>query len=184
MVLSESYVLESAGTLRRFDLELLPRFEAAFAAAEADLWSWMPSAAREQQDAASFIAWCVGAFEAARTFAYAIIGPSGDVIGYVNLTPESRHATVAYWVHPEWRGRGIAPLAVGVLVDAAFAAMPTLDRIHAHLDAGNEASRRVLDKAGFAHRQSFVRPPRTPAESDTEWLFVRERHLARTPVQE
>lgn len=178
-VLSDTYDLGETASLQRLRPEHVARFEAAFAAAEVDLRQWMPASAKEQEDAPSFVDGCARAFETATTFAYAIVGPDGDVIGYVNLTPESRHAVVAYWVHPQWRGRGIAPRAVRVLADAAFAAPMGLDRVHAHLDAANGASRRVLEKAGFAHHETFFRPPRTPSESDTEWLFVLGRGSGR-----
>lgn len=171
----ESYDLGSVGRLRRLAPELSEGFGAAFSAAEADLRQWMPSAAREQEDPVAFVDWCVTAFERATTFAYATVTTTGDVIGYLNLTPADGHAVVAYWLHPAWRGRGIIPSAVVSLSDAAFETMPAIDRIHAHLDAANTASERVLRKAGFEHHDTFTRPPRTSSETGTEWLFVRHR---------
>lgn len=148
-VLRISYDLGHAGCLQRLGPELSEAFGAAFAAAEADLRQWMPSAARDQEDPVAFVGWCV--------------------------TPAEHHAVIAYWLHPAWRGRGIVPSAVRAVSDAAFEAMPAIDRIHAHLDAANTPSERVLTKAGFEHRDTFTRPPHTASESDTEWLFVRCR---------
>ena len=177
MRLGDSYDLGATARLERLRPELARPFEAAFAAAEADLREWMPAAAREQEDAASFMELCSAAFDAGTTFAYAIVDPPGDVvIGYVNLGLQDDHVVAGYWVRPEWRGRGVAPWALRVLTDAAFAALPAVDRVHAHLDAANAASQRVLEKGGFHHHETFERPPRTRSESDTEWLYVRNRY--------
>jgi RimJ/RimL family protein N-acetyltransferase len=174
-VLFHTYDVGKVGCLQRLAPELSEGFGAAFAAAEADLRQWMPSTAREQEDSVTFLQQCATAFENAATFAYAIVATTGEVIGYLNLTPADDHAVIAYWLHPAWRGKGIVPSAVRAVSDAAFDAWPGIERIHAHLDAANTASERVLAKAGFAHHDTFTRPPRTPSESDTEWLFVRHR---------
>jgi RimJ/RimL family protein N-acetyltransferase len=171
----DRYDLGRVGRLQRLAPELADGFGAAFRAAEEDLRQWMPSAASEQEDPVTFVRRCATAFDHATTFAYAIVTMTEEVIGYLNLTPEERHAVVAYWLHPAWRGRGIVPSAVRTSTDAAFETMPAIERIHAHLDAANKASERVLRKAGFEHHDTFTRPPRTSAETDTEWLFVRHR---------
>lgn len=175
-MLGDSYKLLGRAQLNRLRPELVSSFREAFAAAEADLRLWMPSAAKEQESAAEFIERCVEAFDAGRTFAYGMVAPAGGVVGYLNLTPEPDHAVVGYWVRPEWRGIGLTALALRVLTDAAFASIPEVQRIHAHLDAANASSRRVLQKAGFHHKDTFTRPGRTLAESDTEWLYVRDRY--------
>ncbi len=179
-MLSDTYDLAGVAALRRLRQDLVADFATAFRAAEADLRRWMPAAAKEQENPTRFVGLCEAAFDAGETFAYAIVGPGGDVAGYVNLTPEPDHAVVAYWVRPDWRGRGVAPLAVRILTDAAFTRFPALERVHAHLDAANDASRRVVEKAGLRHSETFQRPPRTPAESDTEWLYVRDRYARGT----
>lgn len=175
-MLEETYDVAGKATMQRLRRELAPQFSVAFAAAEPDLRLWMPNAAGEREDAAGFIDRCTEAFEVGSTFAYALVGSGGDVIGYLNLTPNADHCVIGYWVHPEWRGQGLAPLAVRALTDAGFAALGAAgERVHAHLDAANVASKRVLEKAGFHHRETFIRPPRTSAESNTEWLYVRLR---------
>ena len=174
-MLDESYDLGAAGRLQRLGPKLSAGFGAAFAAAELDLRAWMPATAREQEHPVAFVDWCATAFDDATTFAYAVVATTGEVIGYLNLTPADDHAVIAYWLHPAWRGQSIVPSAVRAVSDAAFDAWPGIERIHAHLDAANTASERVLAKAGFAHHDTFTRPPRTPSESDTEWLFVRHR---------
>ena len=175
-VLEGTYSLAGDGSLQCLHAEMAQGFAAAFAAAESDLREWMPSTAKEQESATAFVNRCVDAFKAGTTFAYGIVAGTGDVIGFINITPSQAHAVVGYWVHPQWRGQRIAARAVLVLVDAVFASMPNVERVHAHLDAANVASRRVLDNAGFVHQGSYTRPPRTTSESDTEWLFVRQRY--------
>lgn len=174
-MLADAYDLVGAAGLRRLDQDLADAFASAFLATEADLRQWMPSAVTEQEDARGFIDRCSTAFEVGAAFAYAIVDRVGGVIGYLSLRPDQGHAVVGYWVRPDWRGRGIAPLALAVLTDAAFVALEGVEAIHAHLDAANAASRRVLEKAGFRHRETYARPPRTRSESDTEWLYVRDR---------
>ena len=181
-MLGDTYRLGRIGQLLRLGPELAGPFGEAFLAAEPDLRQWMPSTAREQENPTEFLERCRAAFDAGITFAYAMVVPEGEVAGYINLTPELDHAVAGYWVRPEWRGRGLAPLALGVLTDAALVGLPAAQRIHAHLDAANSASRRVLEKAGFRPSQSFNRPPRTASETNTEWLYVRDRNPAdKTP---
>jgi ribosomal-protein-alanine N-acetyltransferase len=175
-VLCDTYSLPGAVSLTRLRPELAGEFTSAFSEVEEDLRQWMPAAAREQENAAEFIDRCVDAFEAADTFAYAITTRDGQVIGYSNLTPEADHAAVGYWVRPDSRGKGVASTAVGLLSAAAFDLLPAVASVHAYLDAANVASRRALEKAGFRHHEAYTRPPRTSAETDTEWLYVKDRH--------
>lgn len=142
---------------------------------EPDLRAWMPSAAGEQQDADAFVAACHDAFDAGTTYAYAVIDGDGEVAGYANVTPDAGVATVAYWIRSDARRQGLASAAVGALGDAAFAAWPAVGRVQAHVDAANAASQGVLAKAGFLLASSTMRPPRTPAESDTELVLARPR---------
>jgi RimJ/RimL family protein N-acetyltransferase len=70
--------------------------------------------------------------------------------GALGLTIERRHAAaeLGYWIgKPHW-GLGYASEAVAAVVGWAFADLG-LNRLHASHFAGNLASRRVLEKAGF-----------------------------------
>jgi RimJ/RimL family protein N-acetyltransferase len=57
-------------------------------------------------------------------------------------------AEVGYWTAPGARGRGIAPEAVRALCRWAFASKD-VELIEWRAEIGNEASRRVAQKAGF-----------------------------------
>ena len=56
-------------------------------------------------------------------------------------------AEVAYWVLPAARGRGVAPRAVAVLTDWAFAL--GLHRLELRHATANEASCRVAERSGY-----------------------------------
>lgn len=68
-------------------------------------------------------------------------------IGGVSLA-EAR-AGVTYWVLPEARGRGVAPLALGVVADWAFDQIG-IHRLELDHSTKNAASCRVAVKVGFA----------------------------------
>ena len=57
-------------------------------------------------------------------------------------------AEIGYWVAPEARGRGVAPTAVRAVCRWAFSTKG-LELIEWRAEVGNEASRRVAEKAGF-----------------------------------
>ena len=54
---------------------------------------------------------------------------------------------VGYWLFPEARGRGLATRAVQAVAREVFAS--GLWRLEAHVRIGNDASERVLERAGF-----------------------------------
>lgn len=146
----------------------------AYAAARDDLRQWMPSASVEQEDAVRFVDACVEAFEAGQSYAYAIV--IGEVVvGYCNLRPDAAEPTVgsiAYWVRPEYRHRGIASATARWLAQTAFSISPAFVQVQAFVDSANRASCRVLEKAGFGLASSRARAPRTTRESSTELRFV------------
>jgi len=57
-------------------------------------------------------------------------------------------AEIGYWIGQPFWGRGIATAAVRALTEWAFATTP-LVRLYAHVFAWNDASARVLEKAGY-----------------------------------
>jgi RimJ/RimL family protein N-acetyltransferase len=54
---------------------------------------------------------------------------------------------VGYWLFPQARGRGLATRAAQAVAREAFAS--GLWRVDAHVRIGNQASERVLERAGF-----------------------------------
>ncbi len=64
-------------------------------------------------------------------------------------------ATLGYWLDEERRGQGLMPEAVGLACDFAFGELG-LHRMQAGCLPHNKASRRVLEKCGFAE-EGFAR---------------------------
>lgn len=89
---------------------------------------------------------------------------SGDVVhllvcdgderlGDVSLAPINERrgwANLGYWIHPERQGEGSATEAARLMVSHGFRDL-RLHRISAAIVAGNEASKRVVEKLGFVH---------------------------------
>jgi RimJ/RimL family protein N-acetyltransferase len=75
------------------------------------------------------------------------------VVGCIGLLPQRGwlrcNAEVGYWLGEAWWGHGLASDALRQVVDWAFAALPELTRLTAHVFAGNEASQAVARKSGF-----------------------------------
>jgi Acetyltransferases, including N-acetylases of ribosomal proteins len=69
-------------------------------------------------------------------------------IGIVNINSRCRHATLAYYVHPDFWNKGIATEAGGIILDYAFGSLE-MNRVGAVCMVDNTASRRVLCKLGF-----------------------------------
>jgi RimJ/RimL family protein N-acetyltransferase len=76
------------------------------------------------------------------------------VIGGIGLLPGTDvyrfGAEVGYWLGVDHWGRGYATEALRAFCERVFAAT-ALERLFAHVFAGNDASRRVLEKSGFTH---------------------------------
>ena len=77
----------------------------------------------------------------------------GKVMGVVSLVFEENQqiAVLGYGIHSDLRGRGLTLEAVSAVIDLAFEHHGSLQRIRAHTDPENLASRRVLEKLGFTH---------------------------------
>jgi RimJ/RimL family protein N-acetyltransferase len=84
-------------------------------------------------------------------FPYAIEDTTdGSILGGVTLRhfdPMRGTIEVGYWLFAEARGRGLATRAVRAVAREAFAS--GIWRIEAHVRIGNDASERVLERAGF-----------------------------------
>ncbi len=103
---------------------------------------------------------------------------TGDVLGSVALRcrsrPGDRHARaggwdIAFWTAPAARGSGVAGEAVAVATRWAFGALAA-PRVECLVGVGNEASRRTVEKAGFAV-EGMLRAA-LPGPTDC-WLMAR-----------
>lgn len=85
------------------------------------------------------------------------IEPAGDagpwvgrLIGGINVMREGAFAEIGYWLSPDWWGRGLATEAVAAVARVSLDLF-SLDALFATTHVDNEASHRVLLKAGFRH---------------------------------
>jgi RimJ/RimL family protein N-acetyltransferase len=71
-----------------------------------------------------------------------------------HLSAETATVEIGYWLFPEARGRGVATRVARILAEHAFAI--GILRVEARVDVGNDASERVLERAGFT-REGVLR---------------------------
>jgi ribosomal-protein-alanine N-acetyltransferase len=79
---------------------------------------------------------------------------AGRLAGQVTVNSVVRGAfdssNVGYWVDERLAGRGVLPIALALVVDHCFGPVG-LHRVEANVRPENTASRRVVEKLGFAH---------------------------------
>ena len=68
--------------------------------------------------------------------------------GFVNFDIPHKRAEIGYVLNPRYRGQGLAPEAVRRVLQFGFQVL-NLHRIEARYMIGNDASRRVMEKAGL-----------------------------------
>ena len=73
---------------------------------------------------------------------------SNELLGYIGVRLVDRNGQIGYWVRQEARGRGVATRALR-LVSRWALETAGFDRVQLLVEPGNEASRRVAEKAGF-----------------------------------
>jgi ribosomal-protein-alanine N-acetyltransferase len=81
------------------------------------------------------------------------LAPGGLAIGECDLSEIDRHhgrAEVGFLFGRRHWGKGYAREAMEAVIDQGFGALG-LERLWARFHAGNEASRRLLERLGFAH---------------------------------
>jgi RimJ/RimL family protein N-acetyltransferase len=82
------------------------------------------------------------------------------VISFHSPNFNNKVAEIGYWITKEFRGRSIGTNAVKVLTNFGFETMGW-NRIEAMIDSDNEASKKVVMRAGYEHegllRQRVIR---------------------------
>jgi len=102
-----------------------------------------------ERDARNWLDAVIG-LEPETNFAIDVAGEAVGGIGYtMQYDVGRRSAEIGYWLGEDFWGRGIATEALIAVTDHAFA-NHDLCRIFAHVFDWNQASARVLEKAGFA----------------------------------
>lgn len=76
-----------------------------------------------------------------------------EPLGTISFNPirwRTQTAEMGYWLDPDHHGRGYTTEAATLLLEHGFDQMG-LHRVHAHVFAFNEPSRRLLEGLGFRH---------------------------------
>ncbi|MFL5709137.1 MAG: GNAT family N-acetyltransferase, partial [Chloroflexota bacterium] len=89
--------------------------------------------------------------------AFAIVDASTDrLLGAVTrFGPEGHQATFGLWLAPDARGRAVGSRALRLVTDWTFATTEAI-RLDAFIMVGNEASNRMVERAGF-EREGVLR---------------------------
>ena len=101
---------------------------------------------------------------------FVTLAQDGRVIGDCGThgwVDDEGRVEIGYGLAAPWRGRGFGIEAVRALVDWV-AAQPDVRTVEASVEVGNEVSRRVLERLGFAYTGD-----RDHGEHDRHWHFER-----------
>jgi RimJ/RimL family protein N-acetyltransferase len=112
---------------------------------------WLNDPPMDDEARAASMARVADAFQSGRAAPLVIADQGTDQpVGLINVQfRDDRVATIAYSVFPGQRGQGVAPRAVRLAVDWAFADLG-LSELLLEIDPENLASVRVARKCGFA----------------------------------
>jgi ribosomal-protein-alanine N-acetyltransferase len=113
-------------------------------------WDW--PAIREPQTVAEIVADQIADMAAGRAVFWTVmLGPA--LIGSCDLSGIDRHhgrAEIGFLFNRAYWGNGYAAEAMAAVVDHAFGPLG-LERLWARFHAGNEGSKRLLERLGFAY---------------------------------
>lgn len=93
-------------------------------------------------------------------------------MGGINVSFETSHPEVSYWVRTDLAGQGIATEALAGLCDV-LSCIEGYEIIILRCDKANLASQRVADKAGFVFQREARTVKRTEAQSGVEFWYAR-----------
>lgn len=100
-----------------------------------------------------FLAYCETGWETGTEFTWVLtLPPSDRALGAIACRPKERGAELGYVLHRGAHGRGLATEASRAVV-GWLVSVPEVSRIEATCDVENEASARVLEKAGLARER-------------------------------
>ena len=98
------------------------------------------------------------------------------VISFHSPNFQNKVAEIGYWITKEYRGQSIGTTAVKVLTNFGFETMGW-NRIEAMIDHDNEASKKVVTRAGYEHegllRQRVIRADGTVIDMDVYAVLQR-----------
>ena len=144
---------------------------AAWADPEIRRWARYGATLPDRDTVAGWVLWNHEQWAARRRAGFAIEAPDGGLAGSIAVKDFEKDerggggdtAEIGYWITPAWRGRGIAPLAVGAVARWLFSPEEAgglgVRRVQLLHSVRNAASCRVAQKAGFLRegtlRESF-----------------------------
>jgi RimJ/RimL family protein N-acetyltransferase len=101
-------------------------------------------------DADAFIQNSLTMWRAGTGAAFAIVdGATDRLLGAVTrFGPEGHQATFGLWLGPDARGRGVGARALRLVADWTFATTTAI-RLDSFIMVGNDASNRMVERAGF-----------------------------------
>ena len=136
-----------------------------------------------ENGAASWIEYAAPRHARGDEFSFAIVDREGTTAGACGLIVQEgrRVAELGYWVGAPFRGRGFASAAAAEAVRFAFAEA-RLERVFALPLAGNAASCRVLEKAGFRFVRLQPAEARWPGQEQALYEVTREGSLPQGSV--
>ncbi len=124
-------------------------------------------------DADKWIRECISAEERALRLAIVVDGEPAGAIGIEFGRGKSEGSgEIGYWLGEELWGRGIASEAVRLVTEYAFETL-SLERIEAAVLESNQASIRVLEKAGFSVYGRLRKGAQRPGKSAGELHFAK-----------
>ena len=141
------------------------------------LREWLPwvDHARAQRDTQAFID-VVRREAAGRCAWHYCIRHLGRVVGVISLNrywPAEGRATIAYWLAPEYQGRGVVTACARCLIDSAVEQLD-LRRIEIWVAENNWRSRAVAKRLGFQVDRTMP-PPAAHGEAPfVAYLITRE----------
>lgn len=147
-------------TIRPYRPEDAEDLHAAVQESTREIYPWLPWCREEYtlEEAASWIEMQEGLRAARMEFQFAVCSDEGRFLGGCGLNDlhrEHHFANLGYWVRSAATGKGVATRAVEQVRDWAFE-QTELQRLELLVADGNEASRRVAERAG-AVREGILR---------------------------
>jgi RimJ/RimL family protein N-acetyltransferase len=130
------------------------------------------------EEAAAFLAEAADLWATGSGAAFAIVEAATDALlgAITRFGPEGHRATLGCWVVASARGRGIGTRAVAAITRWTFATTEVV-RVEGFILAGNEASHRMMPRAGFT-REGLLRAweigPDGSPEDVVSWSRLRD----------
>jgi len=131
-----------------------------------------------ERDARNWLDAVIG-LEPETNFAIDVAGEAVGGIGYtMQYDVARRSAEIGYWLGEDFWGRGIATEALIAMTDHAFA-NHDLCRVFAHVFDWNQASARVLEKAGYAFEGRMRKSVTKEGQTIDQLMYamIREENL-------